>query len=739
MMKLKHVLVLFLTLVILSSSVSALTIEVTGGYRGEPVSVTLDQKAFIIFRMNNGTPVYAYGTEAKFLPYVTGELRIEAIANGVRSVKIIQITEKPEEKAGGAEGIKQGAYYLPSESRTALGALLKASELRGFGVELSGSYVRGIGGIYEKSMGETSGWMYSVNGEIPMLPASDYELKPEDTLLWYFVRNYGDGPSTSPYKIEIKVYSDWSFDIQITPPMPWGIEGEKEKVEVTPKITPTPEIKKVALLNATENSRKFLVLQNTSIEVNFTEIPLKLNLSISPPVEVTIKKEKVSGIIFNNLYATPLEFFNLELNKSGKIVLNFSISKEKLFELNASPHDVSLLKFNEKWVRIPVELSGENETHYFFQAEIKNFSLFVIAVEWKNFPLERTDEAIVKALGWLRSIQREDGGFANPGEKSSSLSGTSWAIMAISSAGEDPRLWKKNGNSPLDYLRRNVHKELDQMGTIDYARTILALVSAKENPRNFEGIDFVELLKSKVKEDGQIGDYVHTTIWGILALASVEEDVSKSVEWLKNHQNDDGGFSWIQGGESDFDDTAAAIQALIAGGEPRDSEVIRKALDYLREGQREDGGVSYFNELSSNSASDAWTIQALVAAGANPMEWKRNNISVVEHLLGLQEEDGHFKYNKDYDSNPGYMTVSAIISLLGKPHPIKPEFTVSTSSEQSQEEIQKTPEVSKTPEMTETVREELMEEEKKAPGFEVTLAILTILVITLIMMRKKGG
>jgi len=733
-MRFKHVLSFLLILTLLSSSVSALSLQVTGGYRGEPVSVSVDKEALIIFRMNNGTPIYAYGKEAKFIPHVTGELRIEAISDGERVVKVISIAEKPEEETGG-EG-EGGAYYLPQNYRTALGALLKASELMGFSLEVSGNYVRGIGGIYEKYMGETSGWMYSVNGDTPMVPASDYELNLGDTLLWYFVRNYGDDSSSAPYKILIRIYSDWSFDIQISPPMPWRIEeaqiGETSGATPTPEVT--PEAETFSLLNATEEMRKFLVIQNTSIEVEVTEIPLLLSLNISSPAEVTVKRERASGKIFNDLHATPLECFDLELNRSGKVILSFSIPKERLEELNASAHDVSLMKFDGRWIRIPTELSGENQTHYFFSAEIQNFSLFVIAVEWKNFPIGKEDERIQKALEWLRGIQRDDGGFANPDEEESSFSGTSWAIMAISSAGEDPESWKKNGNSPLDYLRREIPERLDEMGTIDYARIILALSAAGEDPRDFEGVNFVELLKGKVKEDGQIGDYIHTTIWGILALSSVGEDISKSVEWLKSQQNEDGGFSWVLGGESDFDDTAAAIQALIAGGEPRDSEVIQRALEYLKKGQNEDGGMSYEEGLQSNAASDSWAIQALVSAGVNPAEWKKGERSVVDHLLGLQEEDGHFRYSENYDSNPGYMTVCAIMALLGEPHPVKPDFTESSI-------IQETPAVERTKitpaqELQKTPSEEFQETpSEKTPGFEVALAILSILLISL--MRKK--
>lgn len=149
---------------------------------------------------------------------------------------------------------------------------------------------------------------------------------------------------------------------------------------------------------------------------------------------------------------------------------------------------------------------------------------------------------------------------------------------------------------------------------------------------------------------------------------------------------------------------------MIAAGEPRDSEVIRKALDYLKTGQNEDGGFRYFGNSSSNAASDAWIIQALVAAGENPREWKKGNASVVDHLLSLQTEEGYFKYTAIQTSNPGYMTVSAIMALLGKPHPIKPEYL----------EV----ELGNLTNLTKETR--TSSENRRIPGFEAVIALLGI-------------
>jgi len=47
-------------------------------------------------------------------------------------------------------------------------------------------YVRGISNIYEKDFGDLSGWIYTVNGEIPSLGCSKYKLSPGDVVEWKY-------------------------------------------------------------------------------------------------------------------------------------------------------------------------------------------------------------------------------------------------------------------------------------------------------------------------------------------------------------------------------------------------------------------------------------------------------------------------------------------------------------------------------------------------------------------------
>lgn len=663
----------FLILVSLTSQATALTISVTGSYKGEPVTVTLDKEAFVIFKMNNGTPIYTYGSQVKFIPHVTGSLYIEARAEGEVVSKVIEITERQTSTSGGSSSSNiyySGTVYLPSGTftltaptgktytinwRTALGALKAASEQKGFSFKIKetnwGPFVSCIAGKCEGDEGATSGWMYQVNGNTPMVGAHEYNVVEGEQVVWYFSRSMSETPDTSPMilKINVRFQSDnEGAPVTEQKEMP----PARKEIIFSKEIIISPGKKEKISLSEDVVSEFFLI----SLEVKGEEERVKIELAKAKEPEP--------------VYGRVLKTFELEVNGAQEVKIEFRVNK------SVEKDSVVLMKYDEydeRWIELPTEFMGEDRNYYYFTAIISDFSTFAIVAKWKDFPLNVTDEPVLKALGWLKTIQNDDGGFANPGEESS-ISKTSWAVMALAASKQDPHRWVKNGNSPIDYLRNNLNSSLGKMGTADIARTILAVLAADENPRNFGGVDLVAMLKGKVKEDGQIGDFIYTTIWGIMALNAAGENVSNSVEWLKAQQNDDGGFAWAVGEKSDYDDTAAAIQALIAAGEPRDSEVIRKALDYLKTGQNEDGGFRYFGNSSSNAASDAWIIQALVAAGENPREWKKGDVSVVDHLLSLQTDEGYFKYTAIQTSNPGYMTVSAIMALLGKPHPIKPEY-----------------------------------------------------------------
>lgn len=52
-------------------------------------------------------------------------------------------------------------------------------------------YVEGINNLYEFDCGEQSGWMYTVNGEIPNYSCSDYKVENGDEIIFCYTCNLG--------------------------------------------------------------------------------------------------------------------------------------------------------------------------------------------------------------------------------------------------------------------------------------------------------------------------------------------------------------------------------------------------------------------------------------------------------------------------------------------------------------------------------------------------------------------
>ncbi|MGB4171777.1 MAG: S-layer homology domain-containing protein [bacterium] len=288
------------------------------------------------------------------------------------------------------------------------------------------------------------------------------------------------------------------------------------------------------------------------------------------------------------------------------------------------------------------------------------------------------DMALGRALEYLHQAQNADGGFpASPGGPSSSQV-TAWVVMALAAAGEDPAgvYWAPGGTSPVAYL-----KSKDKpASTADYARSLLALAAAGEG-EGAKAKELARVLAGRQQADGRLGlagageeGLINYHIWSLLALAAVGQappQREKALQWLKEQQNDDGGFCWYAGGPSDPDDTAVAIQALLAQGEAVSSPAVARALAYLDSCQEKDGGFRWEGPRS-NLATSAWVMQALLAAGEDPQgpRWQVAGKGVVDFLLTMQNGDGSFLWQKGVLSSPVQMTAYGVMALAGKHFPL---------------------------------------------------------------------
>ncbi|HHU76015.1 MAG TPA: hypothetical protein GXZ24_03860 [Firmicutes bacterium] len=245
-----------------------------------------------------------------------------------------------------------------------------------------------------------------------------------------------------------------------------------------------------------------------------------------------------------------------------------------------------------------------------------------------------------------------------------------WPILALVGAGE------KVGS--LIRVREGQVRQgelFDVRRSTDYQRTIVGVVAAGANPRNFGGYNLVQKVKDSQRESGKFGDLisgegeklVNAHIWGILSLYVAGESIPnklRALSWLVNSQNGDGGFSVetsLQG--SDVDMTGMALMAFAALDQQADHPAVKKALDYLKSQLQSDGDFSSWN--SSGPESIAQVIHGLVMLGIDPAggEWRRPGGSLVTALQRYRRADG--SYSRRPGGGMDFISTYQALAALG--------------------------------------------------------------------------
>ena len=278
-------------------------------------------------------------------------------------------------------------------------------------------------------------------------------------------------------------------------------------------------------------------------------------------------------------------------------------------------------------------------------------------------------------VAYLTHAQNSDGGFgAAPGGSSSELY-SAWAAMGLAAAGRDPLSIRRGGHSVLDAIRSQAST---LQGPGDLERTILALHAIGAPTRSLAGRDPVAALLRLRSKDGSFSELTNLTAFGILALRAAgypasSHLLSASARWLDAQQEGDGGFGFAaRGSGSDIDDTAAVLQALAAAG-GRGAAVSGRAVSFLTRAQNLDGGFPQQQGGSSNAQSTAWAIQGLVAAGRNASALTRaGSRTPVGYLRSLIAPDGSVRYSRVGAQTPVWVTAQALTALALRPLPIAP-------------------------------------------------------------------
>ena len=271
------------------------------------------------------------------------------------------------------------------------------------------------------------------------------------------------------------------------------------------------------------------------------------------------------------------------------------------------------------------------------------------------------------AVSWLRGAQNGDGGFGFARGEASSPAMTGWAALGLEAAGVNPLDVDRGDATPITYLAGTAG-EISTTGDIE--RTILLLRGAGLDPRRFQGHDLVRRLLARRGGDGSWAQQVNPTAFGILALSAAgsASGNARSAAWLRDNQNQDGGWGFAAKAASDPDSTGAALQALAASGSRAGTS---RGANYLRGVQRSGGGFALAGG-PVNAQSTAWAAQGLASAGLSPASVRSGGRSALDYLASDQARDGHYRYSSSTDQTPVWVTGQALLAVNGRPFPLAP-------------------------------------------------------------------
>ena len=451
---------------------------------------------------------------------------------------------------------------------TALGALIESSKNGNFPMEVQntayGLYVSSINNLEASGW---NGWNYMVNGNSPWLGMADYELSNSDQLL---------------------IYYGWGYKLAVS----------KTKINVDEKISLTA----YKYNGATFNWEPY---PNSDLKVDDNDY-----------------NTDSSGI------------FKTSFPKEGEY---------KAYLLSSG------------WPNSPeITITVENKIIY-------------------KKPISASTRMLSaqKALDYLKKQVNSSGIIENTAL-------TEWAIIAFGSKGIYSQTIKSNGNSLIAGMKERNPQTLN-----DYSRRSLACLASGINPNSFNKINLISKIKNYYN-NFQFGDknLINDDIFACLALLASNEDINNymirdSLNFIINSQKTDGGFSYSTNiNESDVDDSAAVLQLLTFSkkrGRAGLDEAINKTVNYIINSQNDDGGFPYTPEgqfSDSNCASTSWAIMALNSANVyiSSLVSKEGN-SPFHYIIDLQNKNGSFSWKKGYDKS-NLITTYTSTALTNKCWPV---------------------------------------------------------------------
>ena len=169
---------------------------------------------------------------------------------------------------------------------------------------------------------------------------------------------------------------------------------------------------------------------------------------------------------------------------------------------------------------------------------------------------------------------------------------------------------------------------------------------------------------AKRRKDGSYEDWPNSTAYAVLALRSAGiADVADSVGWLREVQNEDGGWGNTAGSPSDPDGTGAVLQTLdpvLEGGAAGGRLSAPDPAAGRRLAARRQRRVEHRSRPPGRSRGCSPRAPTRPTSGAG-------GESAYEYLEANQAGDGHYRYSSQSDQSPVWVT-SEVLVAAAKQH-----------------------------------------------------------------------
>ena len=278
---------------------------------------------------------------------------------------------------------------------------------------------------------------------------------------------------------------------------------------------------------------------------------------------------------------------------------------------------------------------------------------------------QENQASVESAVQWLLTQQNEDGGFIGfSGE--SDAGATVDAVFALASAqqvGIEVDL-----ESAMKYLESQA-LVYAQFSPGAAAKLSMALVAAGMDPHDIDNVDPMSIVVVAAGL-GMIGLGPYDHALGLQALVATGEPVpDTAIQAARDSQIEDGSWAFdgtMTPGAGDTNTTAQMLMGLIAAGVH--DEMLDRGIAYLAGSTNDDGGYPYQPGTESDANSTALVLQAFIAA-ADP-DLAEAQDQALTALLGMQNESGAFHYMASTPDDTLFATMQAIPAVVGLAFPL---------------------------------------------------------------------